>query len=115
VLRGKSGGYQIRDTMKIRRGLAITAHDQAEHLTTLAILVQNGLESRRITRLVISSRVKLLITNNAFTLIEQQHSQKQEFFVFMVYLKLLRVFKPAGLTVYIFSLSFCSFCLLIWS
>jgi hypothetical protein len=54
VLRGKSGGYQIRDTMKIRRGLTRTAHDQAEHLTTLAILVQNGLERRRITRLVIS-------------------------------------------------------------
>jgi hypothetical protein len=29
------------------------ARDQAEHLTTLAILVQNGLERRRITRLVI--------------------------------------------------------------
>jgi hypothetical protein len=53
VLRGKSSGYQIRDTMNIRRGLARIAHDQAEHLTTLAILVQNGLERRRITRLVI--------------------------------------------------------------
>jgi hypothetical protein len=30
---------------------------------------------------------------------EQQHSQKQEFFVIMVQLKLPRVFKPAGLTV----------------
>jgi hypothetical protein len=39
--------------MSIRRGLARIAHDQAEHLTTLAILVQNGLERRRITRLVI--------------------------------------------------------------
>jgi hypothetical protein len=32
---------------------------------------------------------------------EQQHSQKQEFFVIMVQLKLLRGFKPAGLTVFI--------------
>jgi hypothetical protein len=39
--------------MNIRRGLARIAHDQAEHLTTPAILVQNGLERRRITRLVI--------------------------------------------------------------
>jgi hypothetical protein len=39
--------------MNIRRGLARIAHDQAEHLTTLAILAQNGLERRRITRLVI--------------------------------------------------------------
>jgi hypothetical protein len=39
--------------MNIRRGLARIAHDQYEHLTTLAILVQNGLERRRITRLVI--------------------------------------------------------------
>jgi hypothetical protein len=46
-------GYQVRDTIKIRRGLARIAHDQAEHLTTLAILVQDGLERRRITRLVI--------------------------------------------------------------
>jgi hypothetical protein len=38
--------------MNIRRGLARIAHDQAEHLTALAVLVQNGLESRRITRLV---------------------------------------------------------------
>jgi hypothetical protein len=42
---------------------------------------------------------------------EQQHSQKQEFFVIVVQLKLIRGFKPAGLTVCIFSLSFCSFCL----
>jgi hypothetical protein len=53
VLRGKSGGYQVRDTTNFRRGLARIAHDQAEHLTTLAILVQNRLERRRITRLVI--------------------------------------------------------------
>jgi hypothetical protein len=53
VLRGKSGGYQIRDMMNIRRGLARITHDQAEHLTTPAILVQNGLERRRITRLVV--------------------------------------------------------------
>jgi hypothetical protein len=39
--------------MNIRRGLARIAHDQAEHLTTPAILVQKGLERRRITRLVI--------------------------------------------------------------
>jgi hypothetical protein len=45
---------------------------------------------------------------------EQQHSQEQEFFVIVVQLKLLRGFKPAGLTVCIFFLSFCSFCLLIW-
>jgi hypothetical protein len=53
VLRSKSSGYQIRDMMNIRRGLARIAHDQAEHLTTPALLVQNGLERRRITRLVI--------------------------------------------------------------
>jgi hypothetical protein len=35
------------------RGVARIAHDQAEHLTTLSIIVKNGLESRRITRLVI--------------------------------------------------------------
>jgi hypothetical protein len=39
--------------MNIRRGLARIAHDQAEHLTTPAVLVQNGLERRRITRPVI--------------------------------------------------------------
>jgi hypothetical protein len=39
--------------MNIRRGLARIAHDQAEHLTTRAILLQKGLERRRITRLVI--------------------------------------------------------------
>jgi hypothetical protein len=33
---------------------------------------------------------------------EQQHSQKQDFFVIMVWLKLLRVFKLAGLTACIF-------------
>jgi hypothetical protein len=33
---------------------------------------------------------------------EQQHSQKQELFVIVVQLKLLRGFKPAGLTVCIF-------------
>jgi hypothetical protein len=53
VLRGKSSGYQIRNTMNVRQGLARIAHDQAEHLITLAILVQNGLERGRITRLVI--------------------------------------------------------------
>jgi hypothetical protein len=53
MLRGKLGGYQIRDPINIRRGIARIAHDQAEHLTTLVMLVQNGLESRRITRLVI--------------------------------------------------------------
>jgi hypothetical protein len=53
VLRSKSSGYQIRDVINIRRGLAIIAHDQAEHLTTPAVLVQNGLKRRRITRLVI--------------------------------------------------------------
>jgi hypothetical protein len=51
-----------------------------------------------------SSQVKFLITNNAFALRkEQQHSQKQESFVVIVWLKLLRVFKPAGLTVFLFS------------
>jgi hypothetical protein len=39
--------------MNIRRGLVKIAHDQAEHLTIFAILVQNGLERCRITRLVI--------------------------------------------------------------
>jgi hypothetical protein len=39
--------------MNIRRGLNRIAHDQTEHLTNPAILVQNGLERRRITRLVI--------------------------------------------------------------
>jgi hypothetical protein len=53
VLRGKSGGYQVRDTMNIRRGLARKAQDQAKHVTILAIVVQDGLERRRITRLVI--------------------------------------------------------------
>jgi hypothetical protein len=52
VLRGKSGGYQVREKTNIRRGLARIAHDQAEHLTTPAILVQDELERRRITRLV---------------------------------------------------------------
>jgi hypothetical protein len=59
VLRGKSSGYQIRDTMNIRRGLARIAHDQAKHLTTLSILAQNGLERRRITRLVMFGIVYL--------------------------------------------------------
>jgi hypothetical protein len=45
---------------------------------------------------------------------EQHHSQEQDLFVFMVKLKLLRDLKPADLTVCIFSLSFCSFPLLIW-
>jgi hypothetical protein len=53
VLRSESSGYQIRDTTNIPRGLARITHDQAEHHTTLAVLVQNGLECRRITRLVI--------------------------------------------------------------
>jgi hypothetical protein len=44
---------QIRDTINTPRGLAGIAHDQSEHITILAILVQNGLERRRITRLVI--------------------------------------------------------------
>jgi hypothetical protein len=39
--------------MNIRRGLARIAHDQAEHLTILAMLVQNGLGLHRVTRLVI--------------------------------------------------------------
>jgi aryl carrier-like protein len=39
--------------MNIRRGLARIANDQAEHLTTPAVLVQNGLQGLRITRLVI--------------------------------------------------------------
>jgi hypothetical protein len=53
VLRGKSGGYQVRDTINLRRGLARIAHDQAEHLTILSILVENELKRRRVTRLVI--------------------------------------------------------------
>jgi hypothetical protein len=44
---------------------------------------------------------------------EQQQSQKQEFFVILVQLKLLRGFKPVGLTVCTFSLSLCSSCPLI--
>jgi hypothetical protein len=40
---------------------------------------------------------------------EQQHSQKQKFFVVMVKLKLLLVFKPAGLTVSIFLSFFVAF------
>jgi hypothetical protein len=39
VLRGYLGGYEVRDTMNIRRGLARIAHDQAEHLTILAIIM----------------------------------------------------------------------------
>jgi hypothetical protein len=53
MLRGKSSGYEVHDTINIQRGLARIAHDQAEHLTTLAILVQNGLKRCRITRPVI--------------------------------------------------------------
>jgi hypothetical protein len=52
VLQGVSSGDQVRDKINIRRGLARIAHDQAEHLTILAILVQDGLERRRITRLI---------------------------------------------------------------
>jgi hypothetical protein len=55
----------IRDTINIRRGLARIAHDHAEHLTILAILVQNGLERRRITRLVIFG-IKLVSTFPVF-------------------------------------------------
>jgi hypothetical protein len=39
--------------MNIRRGLARISHDQAKHLTTPAILVQNGIECCHITRLMI--------------------------------------------------------------
>jgi hypothetical protein len=53
VLQGVSSGYQVRDKINIRRGLARIAHDQAEHLIILTILFQDGLERRRITRLVI--------------------------------------------------------------
>jgi hypothetical protein len=53
VLRGYSGGYEVFDTIDIRRGLARVAHDQAEHLTDLAMLFKDGLQRRRITRLVI--------------------------------------------------------------
>jgi hypothetical protein len=55
-----------------------------------------------------SRQVKILITNPImhFALCKvQQYSKKQELFVVMVQLKLFRVFKPAGLTVCIFSLS----------
>jgi hypothetical protein len=45
---------------------------------------------------------------------EQQHIQKQAFFVVMVSLELLRLFKPAGLSVF-FSSPICSFQLLIWN
>jgi hypothetical protein len=80
--------------MNIRRGLARIAHDQAEHLTTLAVLVQNGLERRRITRQVIFGiefvscseeirqnstprfKIKLaLITNNLFCIIQRATAQ----------------------------------------
>jgi hypothetical protein len=44
---------EVHGTINIQRGLARIAHDQAKHLTTLAILVQDGLERRRTTRLVI--------------------------------------------------------------
>jgi hypothetical protein len=56
------------------------------------------------------SHVKLLITNVHFALCEEQQlSQKREFFVIMG-------FKPAGLTVFIFTfLSFYLFRLLIWN
>jgi hypothetical protein len=46
------GGYDVCDTIIIRPGPARIAHDQAEHFTILAILVQDGLERRRVTRLV---------------------------------------------------------------
>jgi hypothetical protein len=50
-----------------------------------------------------NKKIKLIITNDAFLQCkEQQHSQKQEFFVVMVQLKLLLVFKPAGLAACVF-------------
>jgi hypothetical protein len=56
-----------------------------------------------------------LTTSNAFCIVQRATAQtKQEIFVVMVLLKLLRFFKPAGLTEYIF-LFLCSFHLLIWN
>jgi hypothetical protein len=51
--------------------------------------------------------VKLLITNNAFCIVQRATAQSKigTFFMIMVQLKLLRFVKPAGLTVRIFSLS----------
>jgi hypothetical protein len=48
----------------------------------------------------LSSQVKLLITNNSFCIVQRATAQpkKDFFFVIMVFLKLLRGFKPAGLT-----------------
>jgi hypothetical protein len=39
MLRSKSDGYEVRDTINIRRGLTRIADNQAEHLAILAILV----------------------------------------------------------------------------
>jgi hypothetical protein len=59
-----------------------------------------------------SSQVNIPITNTHCALCkEQQHSQKQGLFVIMVKLKLLRIFKPAGLTACILFFSLCSFLL----
>jgi hypothetical protein len=53
------------------------------------------------------SQVKLQIHKNDFCIVQratEQYSQKKESAVLMVWLKLFRFFKPAGLTTCIFSL-----------
>jgi hypothetical protein len=63
-----------------------------------------------------SSQVKLLITNNSFCIVQRatERSKTGIFRDYGVAEAPPRGFKPAGLTVCIFSLSFCSFFLLIW-
>jgi hypothetical protein len=100
------------------------ANDQAEHLTILAILVQNGLECRRITRLVIFGiefasflpvigfDLSLLRSRNPLISCVSAVCSRSA--------SLCRpdgriqLFKPAGLTVFI-SLSLLSFYLLFWN
>ena len=59
MFRGQARRHEVRHFVNVRRCLPRKAHDQAEHLTALAILVEDGLERRRITRLRVVLDVKL--------------------------------------------------------
>jgi hypothetical protein len=60
-----------------------------------------------VLRMGTASQGKLLITNNTFCIVQRATAQpKTGFFVITIWLKLLQVFKPAGLAVCIFFLSF---------
>jgi hypothetical protein len=62
------------------------------------------------------SQVKLLITMTAFCIVQRATAQsKTEIFRDYGVAEAPPGFKPAGLAVCIFFLSFCSLCLLIWS